>query len=427
MVMIIQILLGLGLLVLLHELGHFLCAKMFGMRVEKFVIFMDVFNIKLFKFKIKETEYSMGWLPLGGYVKISGMIDESLDKEQMNAPPQPWEFRSKPAWQRIIVLLGGVIVNFLVAIIIFSGILLFGEKQYLPISNLKDGVYVFEPGKSIGLKNGDHILEVNGKKVDRFQDAFPSNLSFGGNYTVKRGEQVLTIPVPDTIGGNIFSLFSAQNFNPVINDVAPDSPAEAMGLKKGDKVVAIDSFPVERFGDIKNTLTFLTKKDTIKVVVARAEGQKELTGVIGKERVLGITAHENYDLEPYTFFSSFSYGYKETGQLLAANLKGYRSLFTGKADIRKSVVGPVGIAKIYGSEFHALKFWKITALISLLLAITNLLPIPALDGGHILIIVIETIIGRKLSDKAQMVLQITGIVFILGLLLLGTINDIINF
>jgi regulator of sigma E protease len=427
MVMLIQILLGLGLLVLLHELGHFLCAKMFGMRVEKFVIFMDVFNIKLFKFKIKETEYSMGWLPLGGYVKISGMIDESLDEQQMKEEPKPWEFRSKPAWQRIIVLLGGVIVNFIVAILIFSGILLFGEKEYLPLSSVKDGISVFEPGKAIGLKTGDQIIEVNGSKIQRFQDALASNLSFGGTYTVLRNGETVNIKIPDTIGANIFSLFSAQNFEPVLDEIAPESPAAKMGLKNGDKLKSINDYPITCFGDIRNTLSFLTKKDSLKIVALRNNEEKVFHDTIGKDRVLGVISHKNYELQPYNFFNSMSFGFKETQQLLNANLKGYRSIFTGKTDLRKSFVGPVGIAKIYGKEFHALKFWKITALISLLLAITNLLPIPALDGGHILIILIESIIRRKLSDKAQMVLQIAGIVVILSLLVLGTVNDILNF
>lgn len=426
-IMIFQLIIGLGFLVLVHELGHFLFARLFGMRVEKFVIFMDLFDFKLLKFRKGKTEYSIGWLPIGGYVKISGMVDESMDIDQLKEKPKPWEFRSFSVWKRIIVLLGGVIVNFIVAIIIFWGITFFGEKEFLPIANITDGIYVYEPGKSLGFLNGDIITKVNGNDIHRFQDVSPSNIFDENIITVLRGDKLVDIKVPPRINNRDVILFSAVNHNNSIDSLIEGFPAKDSGIRKGDKIITIDEHKVSAFGDIRNILVHLTKENKVNIVLDRQGEKINLEAEIGINRTLGVSSSSNYKAEKYGIVTALIYGYKTSIDLLSTNISGISAIFNGELGITESVTGPIGIAKIYGSEFHAMKFWRITGLISLILAITNLLPIPALDGGQILIISVETLIGRELPERIKMVIQIIGLIIVLGLMLFTVVNDIIRF
>ncbi|UNY98298.1 RIP metalloprotease RseP [Zhouia spongiae] len=431
MIMILQLILGLGLLVFLHELGHFLFARLFGMRVEKFVIFMDLFDVKLFKFKKGETEYSMGWLPIGGYVKISGMVDESMDTEHMSQEPKPWEFRYFPAWKRIIVLLGGIIVNLITGLVIYWGILYFGEKNYLPNNNVTEGIYAYEPGESLGFQNGDIISKVNDKKVKRFKDAYPNNLFNSNKIEVIRDgstQTIITPPVFENMRSKNSLLFSNANHKFTIDSIVENSPAYNVGLKKGDVITTINNHEVSVFGDIRNILLFKSNnKDSLKISIDRNGEKLNLSTLFDYSSVLGIVSYSHYTTKKYGILEALYYGYKTSIDMLDKNLAGFKAIFANKIEVTKSVTGPIGIAKIYGDEFSAMKFWQITALISLVLAITNLLPIPALDGGQILIIMIESIIGKELPDRIKTSIQITGLVIIFGLLIFTTINDIINF
>ena len=425
--MIIQLILGLGLLVFLHELGHFLAARIFGMRVEKFVIFMDIFDFKLFKFTKGDTEYSIGWLPIGGYVKIAGMIDESLDKDQMKEEPKPDEFRSFAAWKRIIVLLGGVIVNLIVGLIIFTCVLYFGEKEYIPASELTEGMYVYEEGEAFGLQTGDRVTHLNGKEVIRVQDSYNKNIFSETALTIDRGGKTVEVVIPPTYKNRDILLYSESNFEAVVNGFTESSPAKDAGVLIGDRITAVDKFEVAAFGDVKNIMFNLVDGDTVNIEVMRNNQLKIITCFVDSTRFLGFSSlFPVKETEAYGVGSAMAYGYKESIDMLNVNIAGLAALFTGKIDFRKSVTGPIGIAKIYGSEFEAIRFWKMTALISLILAITNLIPIPALDGGQIVIIMAETIIGRELSYRVKMIVQIVGIVLVLGLMLFTVINDIIR-
>ncbi len=428
MLMIIQLILGLGLLVFLHELGHFLFARLRGMRVEKFVIFMDIFDFKLFKFTKGETEYSIGWLPIGGYVKIAGMVDESMDKEQLKEEPKPDEFRSFAAWKRIIVLLGGVIVNLIVGLVIFTCVIYFGEKEYVPASAMTEGMYVYEEGEAFGLETGDRITHVNGDEVVRIRDSYNKNIFAETALTVDRNGETVDIVIPPTYKNRDILLYAAANYEAVVDSVLPSSAAEKGGLLAGDKITAINNYEVEAFGDVKNILFNITDADTLDLEVMRNGQLNSLTCFTDSTRALGfMVVPPTKPTEPYGFGSSIAYGYKESIDMLNVNIAGLAALFTGKIEFTKSVTGPIGIAKIYGSDFEAMRFWRITALISLILAITNLIPIPALDGGQIVIIIAETIIGRELSYRVKMIVQIVGIVLVLGLMLFTVVNDIINF
>ena len=425
--MTIQLFLGLAFLVVVHELGHLLFARLFGMRVEKFALFIDAFNFKLFKIRKGVTEYVIGWIPIGGYVKIAGMVDESVDIDQLREDPKSWEFRSFSIWKRVLVLLGGVIMNILVGIIIFWGITFFGEKEFLPIANITDGIYATKEGKAIGFQNGDIITKVNGHKIYRFQDATPPNFFVENTFTVLRGEKTVEIKAPPIYENEIANLFLIANCNSEVGSVLDSSPANIAGIIPGDRIESIDGYKVSVFGDIGNILTNITKKDTVKINIIRDRERVTLKAIIGKDRILGINSSTKYHTEKYGLYTSFIYGYKKSINLIKANLSGFVAIFKGKLKATESLTGPIGIAKIYGNEFHAIKFWTITGLISLILALTNLLPIPALDGGQILINVVEGIIGRELPEKLKISVQIAGMIFLLGLMLFVVVNDIVRF
>ncbi|OFY95085.1 MAG: RIP metalloprotease RseP [Bacteroidetes bacterium RIFOXYB2_FULL_35_7] len=444
LIMAAQLILGLSILVVLHELGHYLAARAFGIRVEKFYLFFDAWGFKFFNFKVGHTEYGMGWLPPGGYVKIAGMIDESMDKEAMKKPPQPYEFRSKPAWQRLIVMVGGVLMNVILGIIIYTCILLFYTKQYLPVESVKDGIYAYPAARMIGFQSGDKILEIDGKKVVRFEDILSTKVLFGSTVTVERNSLKTGIVVPDTLYKMIAQkkkelFISFENHSFVVDSVLKVfedyrerlakkqeivTPAFKSGLLKGDEIKYVGQTPVESFGHFRELMQENIGK-TVLFKVSRNNATLELMVSIDSLGKIGIASNKpDYKLADYTVIKAIKYGASDAIETLVANAKGLAMIFKGKEKVSESVQGPIGIAKIYGGTWDWRKFWAITGLLSMILAFMNILPIPALDGGHVIFLTIEAITRKKFSDKFMERVQIVGMVIILSLMVLVIGNDI---
>lgn len=424
-----QLILGLTLLVFVHEFGHFITAKMFGMRAEKFYIFFDAWGKKLWSKQIGETEYGIGWLPLGGYVKISGMIDESMDKEAMKLPPQPYEFRAKPAWQRFIVMIGGVVMNVITGIIIFSVYLHHYDKSYISMDAInKDGIYAYELAKEVGLETGDKIIAINGSSVERFKELASTKVLLGGTLTVQRQDgSTHEITMPNDLFKKIMQqpFISTQKETVSIAEIMPNSNASKAGLQKQDIIKDVNGIMINRFEEFKENLQ-KTKGQTALIGVER-NGELQIiptevdtTGKIGIAPNIALP----YPTTPYSWASAFNFGTKDSYEMLVTQALSFKLLFSGKVPVTDSLSGPIGIAKIYGAEFDWAKFWRITGLLSLVLAFMNILPIPALDGGHVLIIIIETIIRRPLSDKLKENMQMVGMFILLGLMLFAFGNDI---
>ena len=428
--MFAQLILGLSILVILHELGHFLAARMFGIRVEKFYLFFDAWGFKLFHFKTKRTEYGIGWLPFGGYVKIAGMIDESMDKEAMKQPPQPWEFRSKPAWQRLIVMVAGVFMNLVLGSLIFAFVTFHYEKEYLPNSNITSGIFAYETARNIGFKTGDKIIAVNGDKIERFKDAMSINVLLGATISVERDGKTINIKVPEdfykTYKSNNRDFFiDATNFHPVVDSVIPGSTAEKNGLKKGDKVLMIDTVNASVYGKFREEI-WKCKGKAIALRTIRNKDTLTKNMQVDSTGVIGIFCKVPYDFKQYSFFSALTYGTSDALSNLWANIRGMGRIFSGKENARESLQGPIGIAHIYGGKWDWLRFWSITGLLSMILAFMNILPIPALDGGHVIFTAIEMITCRKFSDKFMEKVQMVGMVIILGIMVLVIFNDILK-
>jgi regulator of sigma E protease len=401
-----------------------------------------------------ETEYGVGWLPLGGYVKISGMIDESMDTEQMALPAQPWEFRSKPAWQRLIVMLGGIIVNVIVGIVIFWIITFKYGESFTPNDQLVNGVHPGIIGKEIGIKDGDRILALNGQKVVRFEELISSKVLLGNTrLTVLRNGQAVDLHVPETVLNSI-TKYGIQEFisprrgvqkiNKVLEpgDVAQAepgflkrmlgeksakiaTPAFDAGIKAGDSILAVNNKLVRFRDDISTELeNFAGKQATIKVL--RNGATLNINTKVAQDGTLGIqfasaplpVQHVNYG-----FFQSFGIGIDKAWTTFADNGKGVWKMITGKVSAR-NISSPIGIAKVYGSDFEWENFWRLTGLISMALAFMNLLPIPALDGGHVVFLVIEMIIGKPLGDKFMERAQVVGFAMLLTLMVFAFGNDI---
>lgn len=428
LIMVGQLILGLSILVILHEFGHFIAAKAFGIKVEKFYLFFDAWGIKLFKFKKGETEYGIGWLPLGGYVKIAGMIDESMDKEQMKKPPQPWEFRSKPAWQRLIVMVAGVVVNAILGVIIFA-FLLFHYEQYLPNKQLQnDGIYAYKLAKDIGFKTGDKVYSINGKEVIRFKDIKSTNAILGSTVTVNRNNSFVDITIPDTFYKNFKKsnklFIEPLNFPFYVDSVIKDFPAAKSGIIKGDKILKIDSTQITSWGQFTEIISSEKGKE-VNMAVLRNNDTLNLNLTIDTSGVIGIfRSPMPYKLMSYSFSQALKFGYKDAYNLLAANIKGFGKIIKGEEKASESIQGPIGIATIYGSNWNWHRFWFITGLLSLILAFMNILPIPALDGGHVVFLTIEAVTRRKIPDKFMEYAQIVGMVILLLLMAFAFGNDI---
>lgn len=421
-----QLILSLSILVILHELGHFLPAKWFKCRVEKFFLFFDA-GFSLFKKKIGETVYGIGWLPFGGYVKISGMIDESMDKEQLKEPAQPWEFRSKPAWQRLIIMIGGVTVNLILGFFIFAMILWTWGEEYLPAKNVKYGVYADSLGKSIGIKNGDIIAGVNGKELDNFSSLSSEIiLDQAKNIQVIRNGQQIDLPLPD---GTIRKIIKRKGepmvvpqFPAVVDSVDKKVAKFLDGqLIKGDQILRVDSIPVNSQAELmdvkknmKNaevTLSVLRGKDTL-IVKAKTDENARL-GFLSQSADKFL----EFKTRKYTLAQSLPAGVKKGWNTLVMNVKNFKLLFTSKEVKPSDSLGSfISIGGMFGASWDWERFWSMTALLSIILAFMNILPIPALDGGHVVFTVYEMITGHKPSDKFMEYAQMVGMVILLGLM-----------
>ncbi|MCW5911470.1 MAG: RIP metalloprotease RseP [Cyclobacteriaceae bacterium] len=420
MIMTAQLLLSLSILIAVHEWGHFIAARMFNIRVEKFYLFFDflfpmanVLNFSLLKYKKGDTEYGIGWFPLGGYVKIAGMVDESMDKEQMKSEPQPWEFRSKPAWQRLIVMMGGIIVNVIVGILIFIGLTYaYGDRYILnDYVNEHGGVQALELAQQIGIQTGDKIIKINGKPFEYFDDVAKPGvlLSENSSYTVLRGDQEIEIPIPENFieqfdRKEAVAMFLIPRRLPVVNGVADSSIAKQVGLKKGDLIASVQDQPVTYFDEVK-TIVDNFKGDSLKFSVKRGseilsfhESFKGKTGIgfyIPREIVPEAGEHQ----VTYSLGESIAQGPGRAFGVIVVQLKAFKKIFTGQISFRKSLSGPVGMAQAYGGTWDWYNFWRMTGLLSMVLAFMNFLPIPALDGGYVMFLLYEMISGREPSEK----------------------------
>ncbi len=429
-----QLLLSLSILVVFHEFGHFAAAKLFKTRVEKFYLFFDPW-FSLFKFKKGETEYGVGWLPLGGYVKISGMIDESMDKEQMALPPQPFEFRSKPAWQRLIIMLGGVSVNILLAIGIYIITLSIWGEQYLPASEVRYGITVDSLGYEMGLRNGDVIKSVNNKTVEDFSK-IPAEIILQKATSVQvirngKDEEVL---VPDGFISKLIKTKSADFINVRIPfevaDFGTSSPARDAGMKKGDRIIAIDSTPAMYFDEFKAAIKNYKNK-VANIHVLRSQDTVVLSVKVTENGTIGVGTKP-----PTEYFKLKEHKYNIVQAIPAGTVKAFKGvsnylqqlklLFSPEVKAYESVGGFITIGSIFPAEWDWQAFWSLTAFLSIMLAILNVLPIPALDGGHVMFLFYEIITGRKPSDKFMEYAQIAGMVLLFGLLIFANGNDILK-
>ncbi len=431
LIMAAQLIAGLAILVTLHELGHFLAARAFGIRVEKFYLFFDAWGFKFFHFKKGDTEYGLGWLPLGGYVKISGMIDESMDKEAMKLPPQPWEFRSKPAWQRLIVMIGGVTMNVILGIVIYTGILLHYDKTYLANKDVTDGIYAYELGEKVGLQNGDKILAIDGKPFKRFEEVISSRVVFGCNLTVDRDGKTINIEVPESFYRDVTKsgkgfFISTYRTTLLIDSIMPGKPAEAAGLKVGDKILVVNGRRTASTDGFRKIIKENTGKP-VALNVLRGKDTLLIQPVVNNSDSIGIGYHTDlgeYPNTPYSFGSALSLGTSDAVQAIISNIKGLKQIFIGKEKAGDALQGPIAIATFYGAIWDWHRFWTITGLLSMVLAFMNILPIPALDGGHVVFLIIEAVTKKKFSDKFMERAQIAGMVILLTLMVFTIGNDI---
>jgi regulator of sigma E protease len=430
LIMALQLILGLSVLVFIHELGHYLAARMFGIRVDKFYLFFDAWGVKLLSFKIGETEYGIGWLPLGGYCKISGMIDESLDKEQLSKPQQQWEYRSKPAWQRFIVVIAGVVMNLVLGIAIYASLIITQEKSYLSIAEVnKTGIYASELANEAGLQSGDKIVAVNGSRIKRFNDIQSLRLMMGGTITVERDGKEITVLISDTLYKEFqkrkpaMRLIEPLNYAAVVDTTVPDMNAESAGLQNGDSIISIDGLSNISFGNFK-TVVYEKKNDSVFVEWVRDGKVMGAMIAVDTNGYIGVVIRSPYIMCDYGFLDAVGYGTKDAFDLIIANARGFGKIFSGKEKVTESLQGPIGIATIYGSEWIWVRFWRITGMLSLILAFMNILPIPGLDGGHVLFTVAEMVTRRKPSDKFLEYAQRAGMALLIALMVFVIANDL---
>jgi len=425
-----QLILGLSILVGLHEWGHMFAAKMFGMRVEKYFI---GFPPKIWSIQKGETEYGIGAIPLGGFVKISGMIDESMDTEAMNKEPQPWEFRSKPAWQRLVVMLGGIIVNVIVGVFIFIVIAYKdGEKILSKEEVNKYGIIAGDLAQQIGLKTGDKIVKVNGKPFTDFNDVVSSDVFLGSNssYTVNREGKEVDIDIPNNFIEKLSDPEEKGNFiRPAmpfkVAELVPGMPAAKAGLKPGDKIISVNGAPIRFYNELQAQLPLLKGKEA-KLVVDREGKQQELNVNVSADGTIGFYPESLLATTTinYTFGQAVSKGTENAFAVVFNNIKGFGKIFRGEVSASKALSGPIGIARMFGGVWDWSRFWYLTGLLSMVLAFMNALPIPALDGGHAVILSYEIISGRKPSDAFLENAQKVGMVLLLGLMAFAIFNDV---
>jgi regulator of sigma E protease len=426
-----QLILSLSILVVLHELGHFIPARLFKIRVEKFYLFFDPY-FSIFKIKKGDTEYGIGWLPLGGYVKIAGMIDESMDTDQLAGPPQEWEFRSKPAWQRLIVMLGGVTVNIILGIFIFWMLTLKYGETYIPNDKLPFGIAPGSVGRTIGLQAGDRIVAVNGKPVVRFEEISSSKVLLGNSQlTVLRNGVEEQIQVPGNILNQVADEGIAEFVQPrialePIKEVTAGGAAEKAGIKPGDKILAVNGQAVRYIDEYQQQLK-LIKSKTVQIGLLRGVDTIQLNPALAADGTVGISLSLTSlptETKSYGFVQALPIGASKAWGSFADNAKGIGKVLTGQIKANKAFTGPIGIATMFGSTVNWAKFWSLVGLLSMALALMNLLPIPALDGGHAVFLLIEMIKGKPLSDKFMERAQLVGFVILMALMVLVFGNDI---
>ncbi|MBT7135912.1 MAG: RIP metalloprotease RseP [Polaribacter sp.] len=437
-----QFILSLSLLIVLHELGHFIPAKLFKTRVEKFYLFFD-YKFSIFKKKIGETVYGIGWIPLGGYVKISGMIDESMDTEQMALPPQPWEFRSKPAWQRLIIMLGGVFVNFILGIFIYIMLMYAYGEKFLPNENVKDGVWVKDSlGINLGIQTGDKVLTIDGERIKKFNE-LSTLIGFinGTNFQIERNGAVIDKVIPENFISQLID--SDKNAGPVITvrypfviaKVQKDSLNANADIQPKDIITAINGTPISYYDQAKNEMAKY-KGQNISITLKREKEVKEIPVKVSNFGNIGVafgrTSYNDlaklgyYDLADieYSFAEAIPAGWNKSWKVLTDYVKQLKKIFNPSTGAYKGLGGFISIGSVFPSEWSAQSFWNITAFLSIMLGFMNLLPIPALDGGHVVFTLWEMITGKKPGDKFLEYAQVTGFLLLIALLLFANGNDL---
>lgn len=435
----LQLLMALSLLVLIHEFGHFIFARLFKVKVDKFYLFFD-WKFSLFKWKPKnsDTEYGIGWIPLGGYCKIAGMIDESMDTEQLNKPAEPWEYRSKPAWQRLLIIVGGVMFNLILALFIYAMVLFTWGDYYTDMHSMKNGFVFNETAQEIGFRNGDLIVEIDGEEAHKlYQDKVRGvnilrDICNADEVTVLREGKKVAIAIPDTLGllnMNKNGLFMQERILSCIDSVEAGSPAALAGIAKGDRIIAIDCKPVDSWNDLKRIMASLKEegKRTFSIEVER-DSVFEITASVDTTFTLGVMPVLNdYPLihNTYGFFESFPAGIQFGLNVLEGYVSDFKYVFSSEGAKSVGMFGSIG--SLFPAEWDWHEFWLMSAFLSIILAFMNILPIPALDGGHAMFLIAEMITGRQPSDKFMERAQMVGMLLILGLFLLATYNDITKF
>jgi regulator of sigma E protease len=436
LIKILQFVLSLSILVIVHELGHFILAKLFKTRVEKFYLFFDPW-FALFKFKKGETEYGIGWLPLGGYVKISGMIDESMDKEQMKQPPQPYEFRSKTSFQRLLIMTGGVVFNFILAMLIYVMVLFAWGETYLPTSSVKYGIETDSVGLAIGLRNGDKILTVDNQHVENFIQ-ITSDIVLNDRKTIQvdRNGEIINIDIPREYIPKMLKgkgqIDPRIPFGPfVVSSYGKESPGKVAGVEIGDELIGLDSLKFIYYDEFQKylaenkdhpvLLNLLRKGEVVNISVMPTEA-----GLIGINRSVSIDKIFELKTIKYGFLQSIPAGINKGFKTIADYLKQFKLLFSKDTKAYESLGGFITIGNIFPGTWDWHSFWNLTAFLSIILAVMNILPIPALDGGHVMFLLYEVVTGRKPSDKFLEYAQIAGMVILLSLLLFANGNDILR-
>lgn len=450
MVTVIQFLLSLSLLIALHEGGHYIFAKLFKTRVEKFYLFFDflfpfsgLFNFSLFKKKIGDTEYGLGWFPLGGYVKIAGMIDESMDKEQMSKPPQPWEFRSKPAWQRLLIMLGGIIVNVITAIVIYACILwAFGEQRItMDEINKRGGIQVVDSfAFELGFQHNDKILSVDGQTFPYYTQFF-EKLMYGKTVQVERQGQVIDIQLPTDLVGQLVDNkmkgpIVEYSFPPIIGEVVEGSASQKANLQMKDIITAINDVPVNSFMQFRTNLKAYAGQE-VTLSIKRADSTIQQTiqvsdsgtigfrpiGTIKDLEALGLMTTEKYK---YSLLEAIPAAVRLSKDKVVSYAQQFKLIFNVETGAYKGMGGFYSMSKIFGNEWDWERFWNVTALLSLILAFMNLLPIPGLDGGYVVFTLFEMLTGKKVSDRVMEVANGVGLILLLFLMIYANGNDIVR-
>ena len=438
LVQLLQFFASLSLLVIVHEFGHFLMAKLFKVRVEKFYLFFNPW-LTLFKFKHKksETEYGVGWLPLGGYVKLAGMIDESLDESQMKRDPQPWEFRTKPAWQRLLIMVMGVVFNFLLALFIYSMIAFHYGDSYIPLREMKDGMEFSEYAQKVGFRNGDILLRADSTELIALDNESVHALLGADHVWVLRDGKQVMIDLPGDFADNIISenvSFVGCRYPFVIDSVMPDSRADRAGLMAGDSLVAIVNLQNDTLVDgyVSSAISYFAKNKNFPVIarVSRNGQIEDLVVTPNADGKIGVYMKSLYAYYPvkvihYGFFESFGVGVRKGSSLLFNYAGDMKYVFTTSAG--KQVSGFMTIGSLFPYPFNAYSFWQITAFLSIILAFMNILPIPALDGGHVLFLIVEVVTRKKPSPKFLMKAQIVGMAILFALMIYANLNDFFKF